>query len=472
MSRDGSPHGRGVVSASQRLPILLLTENPALNGLTGPLWAQGLEPVRVATTEEAQTLLAMYRGRCIALLDAYRPAHYSFGAVYQLLHGSPPVPTLLVLSGPNGAPAEPAQNAPPTDDRIVLPMDLPEIAQRARALAEGAGLPLPAVVAAAVAAMAPRHVPLRSEVASGEHTAPTPATRPRATASAGTVAAGNGSIATPAAVEARSVADANGPATADPESHPTAAARRRGRLLLGGLLLLLLVVGGLVTISLGGTPQGGTAQDAPGSERGAGPATSLLTDCEAEMAAARWESAVAVCTRAREASPGDPRLAEALAAAYVGVGRQQLAQEGQVTGALAQFQQALAVEPDQREGTRGDAAGHQLPGGRDRAGRPGLADRCAEVRASVQQRAQLPGERRRPERLRNCTPPRWAGARHCARRRATRRPRRHCGRALDLVSRGAEAEACLAAVNAAQPPTPFPTVAPRPTRFPGTERCC
>src|SRR4051794_18752550 len=119
------------MSGGQRLPILVLTVNPALNGLTGSLWAQGLEPLRVATTDEARAILDSHRGRCIALLDAYRPAPYSFGAVYQLLHASPPVPTLLVLGGLSSGAADAGPGtALPSDDSIRLPMDLMEIARR------------------------------------------------------------------------------------------------------------------------------------------------------------------------------------------------------------------------------------------------------------------------------------------------------------------------------------------------------
>ena len=88
--------------------------------------------------------LGLHRGRCIALLDTHHATAYAFDAVYACLHEDPPVPTLLVLTT-HQAPAQGAADLPPTDDYVVLPMDLTEIARRARALAVGAGRTLPPV---------------------------------------------------------------------------------------------------------------------------------------------------------------------------------------------------------------------------------------------------------------------------------------------------------------------------------------
>jgi tetratricopeptide (TPR) repeat protein len=441
------------MSAGQRLPILVLTENPALNGLTGSLWAQGFEPIRISTTEEVSTVLGIHRGRCVALLDAHRPARYSFGAVYQLLHTSPPVPTLIVLGAFGGAAAEQLmRSAPPSDDCLVLPMDLTEIAQRARALAERALLPLPPVADAVVAAMAPRSVP----VAAGRNGAgPGP---PLAAASALP-----GSPGTPTADRA---ATHSRPSTSRGEAGaaPAVQARGRGALILGGLLLVVLAAVGLLAQQLAGAAPTGPAQAGDRVPEGAG---SLFVVCQDAVAAGTWEAAVAACQQAQQA-PGYPGQGEALTTAYVGLGRQRLAQGEPVETALTEFRRALEIDPEHREALEESRrASRYVEGEHALAAQdwPTATEKFGQVYSSARGYLSGAGDRAALARLYQAELG-WGMALLTA--QSYTEARRHCGRALDLVPRGADAEACVAAINTAQPPTLFPTVLPRPTRI----TCC
>ena len=74
--------------------ILVFTADPSLAPLGDALQGQGLAAVGVSTIEEGRGLVASYRERAVAVLDTSGQAPYPLDAVCELLHQSPPVPTL------------------------------------------------------------------------------------------------------------------------------------------------------------------------------------------------------------------------------------------------------------------------------------------------------------------------------------------------------------------------------------------
>ncbi|HEY7062979.1 MAG TPA: AAA family ATPase [Chloroflexota bacterium] len=124
--------------------ILLFTADPALDPLERALQAQGLNGMRVSSLPQARQLLSGRRDRCIAVLDTYHPAPYSFAAIYRLLHEAPGVPTLLALRGKLGPGVLPTwEAAPHLDDYVRLPMPVDALLLRIQALLVQAGFSLP-----------------------------------------------------------------------------------------------------------------------------------------------------------------------------------------------------------------------------------------------------------------------------------------------------------------------------------------
>ena len=82
----------------------------------------------------------------------------------------------------------------------------------------------------------------------------------------------------------------------------------------------------------------------------AGPSVGeLFAICEQEVGASAWTTAIRECEEVRAREAGHPGLDTALAAAYLGKGKQELADGGSPTDAVALFDQALAAKPDDAE---------------------------------------------------------------------------------------------------------------------------
>jgi Flp pilus assembly CpaE family ATPase len=131
--------------------VLLITEDPALESLASALRARGLRVARPATVDATSTLLTTSQSGVLAVLDTALPPHYSFAAVYRLLHAAPPVPALLLLH-PGDAHTHPllGEAATSLDDYGRLPASPEELVLRVQSLALRAGLPWPTVPTAPV----------------------------------------------------------------------------------------------------------------------------------------------------------------------------------------------------------------------------------------------------------------------------------------------------------------------------------
>jgi tetratricopeptide (TPR) repeat protein len=90
------------------------------------------------------------------------------------------------------------------------------------------------------------------------------------------------------------------------------------------------------------TPAGPTATPEP-------TAADLFSACEEAVAAGAWTEATTACERVRAKDAGFTGLADALAATYLALGKQQLAQGGPLAEAVAQFNKALEAKPDDAE---------------------------------------------------------------------------------------------------------------------------
>jgi MinD-like ATPase involved in chromosome partitioning or flagellar assembly len=136
--------------------VFLFTTHPLLDPLERGLQALGLNAMRVRSLAHARQLLAGRRDRCVAVLDTYQPAPYSFAAIYRFLHEAPAVPTLIVLHGEPTGPSPIWATTPNTDDYARLPMPLAALQLRVQALLLHAGLPLPPPETSSAASEAPR----------------------------------------------------------------------------------------------------------------------------------------------------------------------------------------------------------------------------------------------------------------------------------------------------------------------------
>jgi tetratricopeptide (TPR) repeat protein len=110
-------------------------------------------------------------------------------------------------------------------------------------------------------------------------------------------------------------------------------------------LAVALVLGGLALsrgTSGGSRPAGSTEAAAAPT---AVPAAELFAQCEEAVAAKLWADAIPACRVARARTPDDEELPKKLAEAYVGRGEQRLS-DGDLAAAAADFEQALAFQPD------------------------------------------------------------------------------------------------------------------------------
>jgi hypothetical protein len=111
--------------------------------------------------------------------------------------------------------------------------------------------------------------------------------------------------------------------------------------LIGAVLLfgLLLQRGGPMDTRAASTPD-------------AAPVPTVVSDaevfarCDAAVAASNWADAVRECRTLQARDPDYAGLADRLAAAYVGRGRQRLAEGSDLTAASADFEEALRYEPE------------------------------------------------------------------------------------------------------------------------------
>jgi tetratricopeptide (TPR) repeat protein len=95
-------------------------------------------------------------------------------------------------------------------------------------------------------------------------------------------------------------------------------------------------------VDLPGAPvQARAVSDVPAATGGA----ELFGACESAVAAADWDAAVGACEQVRDADPGYPGLATALAATYLHLGEAEM-ENGAPAAGLELFDAALAYEPD------------------------------------------------------------------------------------------------------------------------------
>jgi hypothetical protein len=150
----------------------------------------------------------------------------------------------------------------------------------------------------------------------------------------------------------------------------TGSGRGHGRklALLGGLAAVALVAFAS-TQFLGGRPTTATttaAPEAPPAPPAVQPppvvepevvavapapptAAELFPACDSAVAAGAWADAAAACERVRDLDGSYPGLGPALAASYVGLGKDRLAQGGPLPVALDYFHKALAAKSDDAE---------------------------------------------------------------------------------------------------------------------------
>src|SRR5262249_49468152 len=78
-------------------------------------------------------------------------------------------------------------------------------------------------------------------------------------------------------------------------------------------------------------------------------AASLFPDCDSEVVKANWSEAAKTCEKVRDMDANFPGLASPLATTYLNLGKQQLADGGQIAPAVDYFDKALAAKPDDPE---------------------------------------------------------------------------------------------------------------------------
>jgi pilus assembly protein CpaE len=139
--------------------VLLFSADPAVAAVESTLQARGLATVRVATMEEARSLVASHRGRGIAVLDAAWPVQCTVDVMHRLLYQSPPVPTLLLVHQENDRPLHQVDISA-FDDYVWMPMPVDQLILRVEVLRRRVGqsstMVSPTIVPALRARCAPR----------------------------------------------------------------------------------------------------------------------------------------------------------------------------------------------------------------------------------------------------------------------------------------------------------------------------
>jgi hypothetical protein len=82
------------------------------------------------------------------------------------------------------------------------------------------------------------------------------------------------------------------------------------------------------------------------------PVADVFGSCEASVAAEEWTAAVRVCSELYARDPDYPGLADDVATAYVGQGRQRLVEGDDLAAAAADFEDALGYQPGSEEAQR------------------------------------------------------------------------------------------------------------------------
>jgi len=239
-----------------------------------------------------------------------------------------------------------------------------------------------------------------------------------------------------------------------------------------GALLLAAVVGGPRVIeALGGRSEPTAVPTAAAPTATPEPtAADLFPACQSAVAAAAWAEAVKACEQVRDKDPTFAGLADALATAYVNVGKLQVDQPDGLPEAITWFDKALGVKPDDPEALkqRQLAVAFQEGDSALAAGDSARAiDRFQQVFAADEKYRDAVGDGGVRNRLYQAL----LGAGQAA-LAAGQYPaaQQQCERALELVDDSADAQACRsAAIAAQQPPTPVPVPpTPRPVVQPTT----
>src|SRR3954447_14040794 len=80
--------------------IVLIARDSELDPLVQGLEADGIYCLTARSVREAEEAVERTQGRCIAVVDGALPSDEAF-QVYRLLHGDPPVPTLMLVTPGN-----------------------------------------------------------------------------------------------------------------------------------------------------------------------------------------------------------------------------------------------------------------------------------------------------------------------------------------------------------------------------------
>lgn len=141
--------------------VLIVTRDEELTGLAERVRAEQISAVTAADRAEVEARLAA-GGNWIAVLDAGLPPEETF-QIYRLLHGQPPVPTLLVIPEAIYWQFALDSNRSVSDDYTLKPARPDELVFRLKAMILRSGLDLPA------SAPVPRaHLPEKTGLRNGK----------------------------------------------------------------------------------------------------------------------------------------------------------------------------------------------------------------------------------------------------------------------------------------------------------------
>jgi tetratricopeptide (TPR) repeat protein len=216
-----------------------------------------------------------------------------------------------------------------------------------------------------------------------------------------------------------------------------------------------------------GTPQPASAP--PPVATPALTAADLFPACEQAVASGSWAAAAAACEAVGTHDRTYPGLADALARAYTGLGREQLAQ-GELEGALAQFERALAARPDDPEATQEQQLARTFQEGAAALAAGDWATAVARLEAVQAARPDYLAVRPDGGVAALLYQARTASGTALLAAGQYAEAQQQCGAALALWPEGPEAQDCHAQATVAlrPPPTPVPAANsnPRPTASP------
>jgi serine/threonine protein kinase len=254
-------------------------------------------------------------------------------------------------------------------------------------------------------------------------------------------------------------------------SEPTVPPRRRRAALLAAGGGVLLVGTALALLWLRPSP----AEPALASATAVPPATSVLTlaatatptaaelfpACEQAVARAAWAAAAEACETVAARDRAHPGLATALARAYTGLGREQLAQ-GELEAALAHFERALAARPDDPEAAQEHQLARAFQQGAEALAAGAWATAVARLEAVQAARADYLAARPDGGVAALLYQARAGWGTELLAEGTYVEAQQQCGAALALRADGPEAQRCYdqATLALRPPPTPAPTSAP------------